>query len=141
MAARIVLVDDHPVIRDGLGSLAVLERTRPDVLVLDLSLQERDALPLLAELRSRWPALREFAGGKIHASPAVSERLIARVRQGRQAPAAAGPLEQLTDRERDVLKEIARGLGTREIAAALGIRTSARLVQFAASWAAGRGGA
>jgi DNA-binding NarL/FixJ family response regulator len=179
MTARIVLVDDHPVIRDGLGSLlaahadieivgeagdetsalAVLERTMPDVVVLDLSLHGREALPLLEEIRSRWPvlrilvlsmhdellyaerllalgvhgyimkqeapteflrALRKVAAGEVYASAAVSERLLARIRQGHQ-PHARRSLEQLTDRERHVLLAIARGLGTREIAATLGM--------------------
>ena len=36
----------------------IVARTAPQVVVLDLSLQGREAIPLLAELRQRWPQLR-----------------------------------------------------------------------------------
>jgi DNA-binding NarL/FixJ family response regulator len=75
---RIVLVDDHHVVRAGLrlalaaaggfevvgeaatrdGVQEVIAATRPDVLVLDLTLPECDALPLLASLRRLQPSLR-----------------------------------------------------------------------------------
>jgi len=73
MAIRLVLVDDHPLILDGLeqlvrlaGDLEVLERCvsgeealraveahRPDVLVLDIRLPDLDGLAVLRELRRR----------------------------------------------------------------------------------------
>lgn len=74
---RILLVDDHPVVRDGLaqlinrsGDLTVcgeasdpkealhaLEETRPDLAIVDLSLKSGDGLELVKQVRARWPAL------------------------------------------------------------------------------------
>jgi DNA-binding NarL/FixJ family response regulator len=174
----VVLVDDHPVVRDGLAyllgeqpdfavvgeaadpqsALAVVERTGPGVLVLDLALQGREAIPLIEELRRRWPetrilvlsmhdedlyaermlslgahgyimkqetpaeflrALRRVAAGEIHVSQSVGERLVSRVRRG--AARGSATAVSLTDRERDVLGLVAKGLGTREIGAELGM--------------------
>jgi DNA-binding NarL/FixJ family response regulator len=76
--ARILVVDDHPVVRDGLmrliGSQADLQccgqagsaaealeaiaRLKPDLLVLDLRLKDGDGLELIKALKSRWPRLR-----------------------------------------------------------------------------------
>jgi DNA-binding NarL/FixJ family response regulator len=91
----VVLVDDHPVVRDGLSyllaeqpdfvvvgeaedsdaALDVVARTAPQVVVLDLSLQGREAIPLLAELRQRWPQLRVLVLS-MHDEDLYAERLI-----------------------------------------------------------------
>ena len=174
----VVLVDDHPVVRDGLSyllgeqpdfevvgeaadpesALEVIERLQPAVLVLDLALQGREAIPLIEELRNRWPeirilvlsmhdedlyaerllslgahgyimkqeapaeflrALRRVAAGEIHVSQSVGDRLVSRVRRGAQRGGAT--LASLTEREQDVLGLVAKGLGTREIGAELGM--------------------
>jgi len=76
-AIRVVVVDDHPMVREGLRSLlddddiavvgeasnaadAVREvgRLAPDVLVLDVELPDRDGLSTLAELKRAAPAVR-----------------------------------------------------------------------------------
>lgn len=74
---RVIVADDHPIVRHGLGRLIDLERDmkvvaeaangadlldllgrRPcDVLVLDLSLPHLRGLELLAAIKERWPAL------------------------------------------------------------------------------------
>jgi len=77
-AIRIALVDDHRLVRDGLRLLvenesdltvvgeaedrqqafALIEREQPDVVLLDISLGEQDAVPLIAAVQSRWPAIQ-----------------------------------------------------------------------------------
>jgi DNA-binding NarL/FixJ family response regulator len=74
---RVVLIDDHEVVREGLrlvltlhedievvGEAAdsqlafeVVEAVRPDVVLLDLSLADGDATPLLRSLKTRYPSL------------------------------------------------------------------------------------
>ncbi len=73
--ARIVLVDDHPAVREGLaesinhesglavcgqaddhaGAVRVIEATSPDLVVLDLTLRSSSGLELLKNIRARWP--------------------------------------------------------------------------------------
>jgi DNA-binding NarL/FixJ family response regulator len=92
----VVLVDDHPIVRDGLAyllaeqpdfvvvgeaedpdaAMEVIARTSPGVVVLDLSLQGREAIPLLASLRERWPRLRILVLS-MHDENLYAERLLA----------------------------------------------------------------
>ena len=92
----VVLVDDHPVVRDGLAyllgeqpdfevvgqaedadtALAVIERSAPGVVVLDLSLKGQQAFALLASLRERWPQLRILILS-MHDEDIYAERLLA----------------------------------------------------------------
>ena len=75
---RVVLADDHTLVRagvrkileaehdlevvdevaDGAAALASVDRTRPDVLVLDLSMPGVDGLEVLRRVRQRHPPLR-----------------------------------------------------------------------------------
>ncbi len=77
-AARVLIVDDHPLVRRGLmemlrsqpgvevcGEAAdaastwrELERTRPQLVMLDLSIPGSDGLELLKCIRARYPAIR-----------------------------------------------------------------------------------
>jgi DNA-binding NarL/FixJ family response regulator len=73
--ARVMLVDDHPIVRQGLANLiedeedlsvcaqvesaeealAAMETARPDVIVIDIALGERSGLELVKDVRARWP--------------------------------------------------------------------------------------
>ncbi len=74
---RVIIADDHPIVRHGLGRLVDLEhdmtlvaeaadgaalieilgQTACDVLILDLSLPHLRGLELLAAIKERWPTL------------------------------------------------------------------------------------
>jgi DNA-binding NarL/FixJ family response regulator len=74
---RILVVDDHPIVRQGLtllidrepdlvvcgeaeeamGAMHVLDSARPDVLIVDISLNGPDGLDLLKSIRSTRPVL------------------------------------------------------------------------------------
>lgn len=77
-ATKVLIVDDHPIVRDGLaaqisghrdlevcgeaedvaGALAVFEKTRPDIAIIDISLKQGNGLELVKRLRARDEALR-----------------------------------------------------------------------------------
>jgi len=76
MSARVVLVDDHELVRAGIRSLLVqagyqvvaegsdgdqvevlVEAHEPDVLLLDLTMRRCSGMEALAVVRSRWPRL------------------------------------------------------------------------------------
>ena len=173
---RTVVVDDHPVVLEGLVALledaggfaivgttgegaAVAElvaRTAPDVVVLDLELPERGGLDVLTELAQRAPRARTVVlsayGGEERVAAALAAGARSYVLKGTPAAeivatlraVAAGEIRldartaaglaralgaaALTPRERDVLRAVAAGRTTREIAVALTI--SERTVRY-----------
>jgi len=168
---RVLVVDDHQVVRHGLrtfldiqddievvgeagdGGEAVdqAEALRPDVMLLDLQLPSVDGVEALRMLRDRHnptrvlvltsftepakvvPALRAGAAGYLFkdVEPEALAQAIRAVHAGQVLlePEVASALLKgdsddgragaLTDREREVLAEIARGRSNREIARAL----------------------
>lgn len=77
LSARIVLVDDHPIVREGLAQLInqhdglqvcgeagdgpqamkVIDQTKPDLAIVDLSLPDTSGLEFIKQLRAAYPKL------------------------------------------------------------------------------------
>jgi two-component system response regulator NreC len=170
---RILLVDDHAVLRSGLDALLGLEDDfqvvgqasggeegvektrllRPDVVVMDLAMpgmdgleatrriaaldvgarvlvltsQTEDAflLPVLEAGASGFvrktsadvdllTAIRTVAGGEVFLYPSATRVLLRKYQQARE-PQEEGPLDKLSEREREVLTLTAEGYSSAEI--------------------------
>ena len=211
---RILVVDDHPIFREGLlqsigrqpdlvvcgeaenGSqaLASIGRLKPDLMVVDLSLPGKSGFELVKDIQAIHPdlpvlvlsmhdeslyvervlragargyimkherpkklleAIRQVLGGRTY----VSEKMAARILDafsGRRPLRSGMPLEQLTDREFEILHLIGRGKSSHEIARELHLsvktvdthrshlkdklklRSSLQLTRYAVCWAEGR---
>jgi DNA-binding NarL/FixJ family response regulator len=169
---RVLLVDDHALVRagmrsllqdiadievvaearDGAEALVAAERERPDVVLMDIAMKGMNGLEAAARLRECQPqakiiilsmhtseeyvllALRAGAAaylikdsatselelalkcvmrGETYLSPAISRQVVDGYVQ--RVGAGAGP-DPLTPRQREVLKRIAEGRSTKEIA-------------------------
>lgn len=181
---RVMVVDDHGIVREGLRqvlqadgafevvgeaangaeALAIAERERPDVILLDITMPGDSGLVVAQQLRQRVSeskvlilsvhddaeyvmesvragahgylrkdttpadlrsAIRAVHAGDAWYSPAVARRLTEMIRSEAAPPPAPAPstpsLDVLTNREREILTLIARGLLNKEIGAQLGI--------------------
>lgn len=163
---RVVVVDDHPVVRaglvavlstrpgltvageagDGTQALLVIGRERPDVVLMDLQLGANNGVDVTRELRRRDPDARvlilttydtdadivaaveagavgyllkdatpDELGAAVEAA-ARGEHVFAPAVAGRLARRVIAPPNDLTERERDVVLLLARGLTNRQIA-------------------------
>ncbi|MFF7709295.1 response regulator [Pseudomonas sp. NPDC007930] len=176
MSCRLLLVDDHVLIRAGLRALLadipgysvvaegddgsqlldLSRRHRPDMVLLDLSMKSLGGLEALRALKRQAPAprvlivtmhseprlvmqaleagadgyllkdssaaelehaLQSLRTGIRYLSPAVAGAVIQRALQPQARPAA----QALTARQLEILRLIARGKATREIAQGLGL--------------------
>lgn len=95
MSVRILLVDDHPMIRhglknllssvadfniigeasDGLEALREIDLKKPDILVIDLMMPNLNGLEVLAQVRKFSPATRTIIFSMQSAGPYVMEAL------------------------------------------------------------------
>ena len=176
---RVLLADDHPVVREGLKVLingqpgmevvgeaadgrtacARAAELRPDVVVMDVSMPEMNGVQATRELRERCPDvkvlaltvhedrsyLRELlkagasgyvlkraaaedlvhavgvvARGDLYLDPIVAASVVEQLSRT-QPPDVAVSVNDLSDREAEVLRLIAHGHSNREIAARLEI--------------------
>jgi DNA-binding NarL/FixJ family response regulator len=176
---RVGLVDDHELFRSGIASLlrladdvevvaeasdgeealAMIERERPDVTLLDVRLPRIDGLGVLralkrkgelpavvmlttfdddrvlrealasgargfllkdASLEQLTEAIREAAAGRTYVQPG-GRRLAADLERLGDTTYEAREADDLTDREVEVLRLVARGFGNAEIAEVLGV--------------------
>jgi len=172
---RVVVVDDHPLYRDGLTTalesmpgvevvgeagdgptaLEVVGRLSPSVVLMDLHMPGQNGIDTTRELVRRDPdvavlvltmlegeesvfaalragargyllkgagraeierAIRAVAQGEIVFSPDIAGRVLAWFRSGATGDTAHAPFPELTEREREVLDLVARGLTNAEIA-------------------------
>jgi DNA-binding NarL/FixJ family response regulator len=176
-ALRVLLADDHALVRagmrsllrdipgvevvgeaaDGAEALAVAARERPDAVLLDIAMKGMSGLEAAARFREQLPgvkviilsmhaseeyvlqalragaaaylikdsataelelALKSVMRGETYLSPAISRQVVEGYVRRMGAGAAEDPL---TPRQREVLKGIAEGRTTKEIAFALGL--------------------
>jgi DNA-binding NarL/FixJ family response regulator len=205
----VFVIDSHPIIRRGLAEVIdrqdrlrccgesgegpearrLVESTRPDLVITEVSLRVGDGLDLIRQLKALHPsprilvfsihdeslfaeralragahgyvckreairtllrAIRTILGGGIHVSHRMSNRLLGRLGSPNEV-FDEWPLEQLTDRELQVLL-LGQGLRSRDIAeslilsvktvdtyrehlkAKLGLSSHSELVRFAVAW-------
>ena len=180
---RVVLADDHAVVRkgmrefleedasirvvgeanDGEEAVALIAREQPDIALLDIQMPRLSGLDAARRVRKESPQVRVLmltayedepyimaalqagvngyllktassdelvhavhavAEGETALSPAVAKKLVQRAYGGAPTEDA---IEPLTERELEVLRHAAKGMGNRQIAVELGI--SDRTVQ------------
>ena len=117
MTTRVMIVDDHPMWREGVardlgsrgydvcataadvaGGIRIAKATRPDVVVMDLQLGDGSGVDATREITAALAGLLLGEYRRLGAGPEVP---------------------QLTERETEVLRLVARGLTARQIATRL----------------------
>jgi DNA-binding NarL/FixJ family response regulator len=106
----VFLVDDHPLVREWLAGLVALEAdlevcgqaedapaalaavpvTRPDIVVVDLTLPRSSGLELIKDLRAQFPALRLLVLS-MHDEASVAERALRAGAHGYAVKRESGP--------------------------------------------------
>jgi DNA-binding NarL/FixJ family response regulator len=137
LAPQVVLMDVRMPDLDGIAATRELSRVAPDTKVLVLTTFEQDDY-IFAALRAGASgfllkrtrpedlitAVHTIAAGDSLLSPSVTRRVIDRMASHPNPEIDAARLSELTQREREVLQLVARGLSNREIAGALVVEES-----------------
>ncbi len=136
----LILLDNHMPGVNGVDALPALRQAAPAARIMMLTVSEDEA-DLAAALRggacgyllktmegdALVAAIRRAMSGASVVAEAMTDKLVAAYRDAAAPPpvaeasAPASPIEQLSPRERDILRGIARGASNKEIARDLGI--------------------
>lgn len=179
-STRVLIVDDHTIMRDGLKAMLssddnfeVVETSadgkaairaagelKPDIIIMDLTMPRTGGIDAINSIKRRHPAIKIVAltfhkedkyihatleagadayvlkddsrkelftaldsvmHGKSYLSPSICDRVVAGYLSGTEAPSAQPSWEILTQREREIIKLIAEGSRTKEIATYLSL--------------------
>lgn len=183
---RIVLADDHTLVRtgmrlllesipdvtvvgeaaDGLEALQLIQRHRPDCVLMDLAMPGLSGVEAVRRSTAQFPsipilvismhaneayvhralvagargnllkgadkeelelAVRTVCNGVTYLTPAISKTLVTALMKKSETSEPISPLEVLTLRQREVLRLVAEGNSTKQIAGQLGL--SAKTVE------------
>jgi DNA-binding NarL/FixJ family response regulator len=216
MKRKVLVVDDHPIVREGLAQMInrepdlsvcgaaadmqnavqLMEALKPDILIVDISLDGPDGLDLLKHIRTQDPglpvlilsmhdesiyaeralragangyimkqeatnnvldALRRILNREVYVSPPIANKMLQQFVGGAGTYKTHSLVNDLSDRELEVLRLIGAGHGTRQIAEELHLsvktvethqahlkeklvlRNSRELVQYATRWSMNAG--
>ncbi len=180
MTIRLLLVDDHAVVRSGLRmlleseddldiigeagtareALEAVAALHPDLALIDIGLPDMSGIEVTRKIKQSWPevsvvaltihedeeyffqmlqagasgyvpkraapeelltAIRAAAIGEVYLYPSMAKLLVKDYVSGGKEAASLEALNELTDREREVLSRLADGASNQEIADALTI--------------------
>jgi DNA-binding NarL/FixJ family response regulator len=172
--SKVLLVDDHPIVREGLSrviqqetdltvcgeaensqqAMQIIETASPNIAIIDISLAESHGLELVKMLKATYPelpvlmlsmhdeslyaeralragakgyimkqeppaelirAIRRVLRGEIYVSQSFAGQMLTKLTGG-QSQTAASPVDQLSDRELEVLTLLGQGRKTSQIA-------------------------
>jgi NarL family two-component system response regulator LiaR len=180
VATRVLIADDHPLMRaglrerlaradtgievvgeasDGQEAYELAGRLHPDVVLLDIAMPGLNGIDATRKIKAAWPeigililtayddeqyvyalidagaagyllkttdgsaladAVRRIQQGEAVLSPAITEKIVNRIKRGGSAPPRPAP-NPLSQREREVLALAAQGAGNKLIARELGL--------------------